>query len=132
MGQPQIRALKSYKFKVKVNPENIWEVREQWNAYIQDNDVKISGSNPYIIVERSPEAQKVFNKMGATFSKLQKKMRQGTRVRADWRLKEFHVKTDDQDEVHLLTLSEDLSILWSAEGVAATGFSEAELSAAVA
>ena len=133
IGQPQIRALKSYKFKVKVNPDMIWEIKDNWANYVNENGILLAGSAPRLIVERSPEAQKIFNKMGATFSKLQKKLLgSGAVVRAEWRQKEFFVKKGVAEEGHLLTINQDLSITWTKEGVEATGISEGVLAAAVA
>ena len=128
-----IRGLKSYKFKVKVNPEYAWDLKEMWTEYVDEKEIKLSGSTPYFIVERSPEAQKIFNKMGASFSKLQKKIKNPKVIRANWRDKEFYVKANaDEDEKLLVTILEDLTVEWNAEGVEVTGFTEIELIAAMA
>jgi hypothetical protein len=133
VGASVVRSLKSYKFKVKVNSEYIWEVKEMWSNFVESNDEKLSGSTPYFIVERSPEAQKIFNKMGATFANLQKKVKLPKIISADWRAKEFYIKKtkEDAEEKPLISIREDLSIKWWEEGVAISGFSEAELVAAL-
>eukprot|EP00973_Karenia_brevis_P063842 8875564-Karenia_brevis.AAC.1 len=71
--------------------------------------------------------------MGASFSKLQKKIKLPKTIRADWRKKEFHIKaTAEGEEKLLLQVSDDLSLVWDAEGVEVSGFSETELITAVA
>ena len=48
---------------MKINPEFIWEVKDQWNEYIQREEIELAGQTPYLIVERSPANQLIFNKM---------------------------------------------------------------------
>ena len=132
IGQPQIRAKRSYKFKVKINPEFIWEVKDQWNEYIQREEIELAGQTPYLIVERSPANQLIFNKMGKSYAALQKKFKDKLKVRGDFRLKEFFVQKGEEEEIHLVSIMDDLSLKWTTEGVALTGMTEAELSAAIA
>eukprot|EP00973_Karenia_brevis_P017396 2385771-Karenia_brevis.AAC.1 len=63
-----------------------------WTDWVTEKSVTLAGETPYFIVERSPEAQKIFNKMGACLSKLQKKITKPKEIRVDWRSKQFHVK----------------------------------------
>eukprot|EP00973_Karenia_brevis_P019184 2628617-Karenia_brevis.AAC.1 len=88
--------------------------------------------SPYFIVERSPAAQKIFDKMGATFGKLQKKIKSPKTIVPDWRTKQFSIQTDGQEALPLLSLNDDLSIDWDREGVVASGFTQEELARAVA
>ena len=87
-----------------------------------------AGSTPYIIVERSPKAQKVFNKLGASLSRLQKKLKgTGNEIVVDWRRKELSIKTSAGHEdniTHLYSIELDPSLTWSDEGVALSGFPE--------
>jgi hypothetical protein len=133
IGKPQIRAKKMFKFKVKINPEYIWEVRDMWKSFIEENDITLADATPYLIVERSPEQQVIFNKMGKTFGILQKKFKDKIIIEGDFRAKEFHVKKKKDDEKKkLLTINDDLSYTWSKEGVDLTGMTEEELAAMLA
>ena len=91
----------------------------------------LSGMTPYFIVERSPEAQKVYNKMGACFSKLQKKIKSPKVITANWKERQFKVQENkDAEEQDLVKILDDLSLEWDASGVQASGFMESELIAA--
>ena len=134
IGAPLIRSVRSYKFKVRVDPETIWEVKEIWGQFVASNDEKLSGETPRFIVERSPEAQKVFDKMGATWGKLQKKLKAPLKVTADWRIREFlvHKEGEEDNKKELVKVADDLSLEWFKDGVEMTGFREEELVKAVA
>ena len=56
VGVPQIRGLKSFKFKVKVKPGHAWEIRELWTDFVSQHDVRLAGVVLYFIAGRSPEA----------------------------------------------------------------------------
>ena len=135
VGAPVVRSLKSYKFKVKVNADFVWEVKELWTNYVIDLGTELSGKTPYFIVERSPEAQKIFNKMGAAFAALQKKIKAPKVITADWRSKEFFIKEvkdgEENEQSPLLTIQTDLALKCWEEVVAISGFSEAALAAAL-
>ncbi len=136
MGAPVVRGLKSYKFKVKDYPEYAWDLKEMWTDYVSEQDVQLSGKTPYFIVERSseaPEAQKMFDKMGANFSKLQKKIKSPMILSPDWRTKEFYVQVDENAErVLLLKINGDLSLEWNADGLGVIGTEEGVLVATLA
>eukprot|EP00973_Karenia_brevis_P071312 9905685-Karenia_brevis.AAC.1 len=71
--------------------------------------------------------------MGATFGKLQKKIKSPKKVVPDWRIKQFSIQAEGSEERTLLfSLNEDLSIDWDQEGVAASGFTQEELARAIA
>ena len=133
LGAPQIRGFKSYKFQVNVKPGYAWELKELWTEFVNNHEVKLSGTIPYFIFQRPPEAQKVFDKMGATYSKLQKIFQAPVEVIPDWRSKAFAIKMGPmEEEKHVLTIREDLGLDWDEEGVRATGKSSEELALALA
>ena len=128
VGAPEVRGFKMYKFKVKVDPEFIWETKELWIDFVTANNVTLADPVPYFIVERSPESQKVFNKMGASFAKLQKKILSPKLITAEWKERQFNIKASEQAAEHaLVKIMDDLSLVWDTEGVTISGFSEAEL-----
>eukprot|EP00973_Karenia_brevis_P089193 12368319-Karenia_brevis.AAC.1 len=100
---------------------------------------------PYLVVERSPERQKIFDKMGKTLKLLEQSLTNGFKVIPDWRLKEFKVKKkrdapsngeepmqDDNAEEVLVTIEEDLSKTWYQAGLQMIGKSEEEMARVVA
>ena len=128
VGAPIIKANKLYKFQVKVDQENIWEVKDLWETFVAENDKTLSGNTPRIIVERSPAAQKVFNKMGALVGRLQKKIKAPAALRPDWRIKEVYIKKDEAaEEVLLVSVDQEGGITWDDEGVLITGFTKEQL-----
>ena len=140
IGRPEIRARKTYKFKVKIDPEYIWEVKEAWGEFIKDNWVTLSGSTPYLVVERSPEKQKIFNKMRKTYKLLEQSLKDGFAVIPDWRSKEFTIKKKAADgemqvdlaEEVLVTIEDDSSLSWNQAGLQLVGKSEEQMAAVVA
>ena len=61
----------------------------------------------------------------SSFLKQQKKFKE----EGEFRLKEFFVHKGEA--IHLVSMRDDLSFEWAADGVALTGMTEAELSAAI-
>ena len=106
---PVIKAARMYKFQVKEDSENIWEIKELWESFVAENDKTLSGETPRFIVERDPEVQQVFKKMGVLYSRLQKKIRAHKVLVPDWRLKQFSIKAT-MDDGRML---ESLVACWS-------------------
>ena len=103
-------------------------MKELWTDFVTTHDTTLNDAIPYFIVERSPDAQKVFNKMGASFSKLQKKIVGPKIISAVWRERQFNIKASEQEEEQpLVKILDDLSLVWDASGVAISGFTEEEL-----
>ena len=72
--------------------------------------------------------------MGATWGKLQKKLKAPLKVTADWRIREFlvHREGEEDNKKELVKVADDLSLEWFEDGVEMTGFREEELVKAVA
>ena len=83
-----------------------------WNDFVKEKGTSLSGKQPDLILERTPENQAIFNKMGKSYAILQTQFRDKLLIRADFRIKEFFVKKvgedDDDDEEFLVSVNDDL------------------------
>lgn len=107
----------SYKFRTRVHTDHIWIIREMGMGmeWLKSQNINWQGNQIYLIVEKDPVRQAVYNTLGKCKAKSTTIANgKGLEVIPDWKLRQLQVKrVEDTTATSILTVTDSSAFRWN-------------------